>query len=231
MTDKILAAQNAKYKNLAIDGIDDYEAVLACRDFLGDQSRKKVLDIACGDGSFLANYLGTSEKYGIEISDLADNPRLGVKITQGDIEKGLPYESEQFDAISAQMIIEHLVDTDGFLEECYRILRKDGTLVLSTPNLASPRVIFRLIFGIQPDVISYSLYDGCRHMRYYTYGSLRSQLEQKGFRVVNRHGAIGFRNLVRYLPKRFRMFLFKCLPGLGGEIVVKAVKTDHKISS
>lgn len=221
---KLIEAQIEKYKHLADDdGL--YEATIVCADFIGQISSGKILDIGCGNGSFLRRHFPQCEKYGIEITDLAANGASNdVQIAQHDVEKGLPFADGFFDAIAAQMIIEHLVDTDHFLAECHRVLRVGGTLVLTTPNLASPRVILRLLFGKQPDVVSYSLYDGCRHMRYYTFSSLKGQLEQRGYTVVKRHGAIGFRNLLLFLPIRMRMKIFEIFPGLGGELVVKATK-------
>ncbi len=206
------------------EGEADYETSVVVREFFKGLAPGKILDIGCGDGNFLEGFAGW-EKHGVEISGLCKKAQeRGVNAIRANVEEGLPYKDGEFDAISAQMIIEHLIDTDKFLDECKRALKPGGILVISTCNLASPRVMLRLAVGIQPDIISYSLYDGCRHTRYYTFGSLKSQLEKHGFAVVGRHGGIGFRRALGSLPQGARIGLFGLFPWLGGEIIVKAAK-------
>jgi 2-polyprenyl-3-methyl-5-hydroxy-6-metoxy-1,4-benzoquinol methylase len=49
--------------------------------------------------------------------------------------------------VFAGEIIGHLFYTEEFLEELHRILKPDGTLILSTPNLVSWANPICLIFG------------------------------------------------------------------------------------
>jgi len=51
----------------------------------------------------------------------------GIKCIQHDVNKGIPFKDESFDAIWAEEVIEHLYNTDYFLEEVYRVLRKGGS--------------------------------------------------------------------------------------------------------
>ncbi|ADG97866.1 Methyltransferase type 11 [Segniliparus rotundus DSM 44985] len=46
----------------------------------------------------------------------------------------LPFQSGSIDVIVNLQVIEHLWDQIGFLRECHRVLRENGTLVVSTPN-------------------------------------------------------------------------------------------------
>ena len=47
-------------------------------------------------------------------------------------------------------MIEHLYNSDVFVSEIYRILKKGGYAIIGTENLASWHNIFALIFGLQP---------------------------------------------------------------------------------
>lgn len=54
-----------------------------------------------------------------------------------DVRDGLPFKNFAFDYIFAEHFLEHLTIEEGkdFLKECYRVLKEDGVLRLSTPNL------------------------------------------------------------------------------------------------
>jgi SAM-dependent methyltransferase len=53
----------------------------------------------------------------------------------GDARK-LPFKENAFDLVVAMDIIEHLWSPDDFLVDCKSCLKKDGILVITTPNLA-----------------------------------------------------------------------------------------------
>ena len=59
--------------------------------------------------------------------------RLGYDIRFGDVTKNLTL-NEQFDVIVAGDLIEHLTNFQGFFENCTRLLKKGGILIISTPN-------------------------------------------------------------------------------------------------
>lgn len=60
-----------------------------------------------------------------------------VACTEANVAEALPYEENTFDAIASAEVIEHLIDQNKFFEECYRILKPGGKLILSTPNILS----------------------------------------------------------------------------------------------
>jgi ubiquinone/menaquinone biosynthesis C-methylase UbiE len=57
-------------------------------------------------------------------------------LIQGDI-SSLPFASETFDLITANMVFEHLNDPQKQLSEIFRILKPGGSLVFHTPNSMS----------------------------------------------------------------------------------------------
>lgn len=54
-----------------------------------------------------------------------------------DVTKKFPFKDESFNYINCEHLIEHLDCSDGLfmLKECYRVLKKDGRLRISTPDL------------------------------------------------------------------------------------------------
>lgn len=59
--------------------------------------------------------------------------KMGYDVRFGDVTKPLSL-NDQFDVIVAGDLIEHLTNFEGFFENCARLLKKGGVLIISTPN-------------------------------------------------------------------------------------------------
>ncbi len=103
----------------------------------------KILELGCGNGisSRLINQAGF-DVVGTDISQLFleearnwQNSKLRYQVC--DVLE-LPYEDDSFDVICSNELIEHLPDAETALKEMIRVVRKDGKVVLSGPNLCSP---------------------------------------------------------------------------------------------
>lgn len=101
---------------------------------------KNVLDVACGCGygtSFLARHGAKSvigidrSKEALERAKFYTEPNL--KFINGDAYR-LESENNTFDVIISFETIEHLDNPIKFVTELQRVLKKDGTLIISTPN-------------------------------------------------------------------------------------------------
>ncbi|MBQ8189971.1 MAG: glycosyltransferase [Lachnospiraceae bacterium] len=106
---------------------------------------KVVLDAACGEG-YGTNILSASAASvsGIDISEEAiERAKEKYQIRQnicyqtGSVES-LPYPDHSIDVVVSFETIEHISEEvqSKFLEEIFRVLKKDGLLVMSTPNKA-----------------------------------------------------------------------------------------------
>jgi len=76
------------------------------------------------------------------------NKVIGVDLQKGkyvdviaDLNKRFPFKTNYADNIIAGEIIEHLTNPFGFLEECYRVLKPEGKLILTTPNATGLQII------------------------------------------------------------------------------------------
>lgn len=186
---------------------------------------KKVLDIGCFDGreSYLIKKQG-NEVYGIDrMKDAVKQAeKKGIKVVRLDIEKNKwPFEKNSFDIVLAADIIEHLVDTDSFLENVKKVLKKDGRLIISTPNLASLGRRLMLLFGKSPymEVSKYDKIHGFRvagHIRYFVKDTLYKLLEYHGF-VIEKFTSEGVN-----LGCRSSNILGKLFPSFGVRFVVLA---------
>lgn len=171
----------------------------------------KILDLGCGNGVItherFAGKIANPDLFGIEIdqkdAQVARKYNLKVKVT--NVEKKFPFLSNSFDIVSANQLIEHLVDTDRFLQEIYRVLKPGGYLLLATENLASWHNIAALLLGWHPFSLHASNISNVgnpfslgktgkfsshsRHIKVYTLRSLVETVELHGFAVEQKFGS------------------------------------------
>jgi len=149
------------------------------RELLESESISRILDIGCGNGFFLRTIETEADKYGVDIIEMK---KCEEEIyIQTNIENGLPFKNEIFDALFAGEIIEHLFDTDNFVRECYRVLRHNGFIVLTTPNLCSLKNLFLMLLGKQAVAVDFSLEEGVGHIRAFSPEALQKILKKSGF--------------------------------------------------
>lgn len=53
-----------------------------------------------------------------------------------DMNKTLPFDNEQFDAVISMEGIEHIINYQGLISELSRVMKKGGFLILTTPNIS-----------------------------------------------------------------------------------------------
>jgi SAM-dependent methyltransferase len=105
-----------------------------------------------------------------------------------------PYPDGHFETVLACEIFEHLLHDPMFmLLEIARVLEEGGTLVLTTPNVASFTAVARVLEQSgNPQIFSKYAYPlgeyadtEIPHVREYTPNELREALQAAGFEVVN----------------------------------------------
>jgi 2-polyprenyl-3-methyl-5-hydroxy-6-metoxy-1,4-benzoquinol methylase len=196
---------------------------------LAAEQRGRALDVAAGSG--IVSELLAAQGWEVSAVELSESLAEQVRARGVDDvrlhEPGsgpLPFADGTFRLVFAGEIIEHLVDTAGFLEDVRRVLVPGGVLLLTTPNLASLENRIRLLLGVYPRWVDAEL-AGEGHVRAYTAPVLRRQLERIGFRVEALTG-----NFVPVVPQQFlNDVLFPplartgdWLPRLAQGLVVKA---------
>jgi 2-polyprenyl-3-methyl-5-hydroxy-6-metoxy-1,4-benzoquinol methylase len=102
--------------------------------------RGVLLDVGCGDGSFLARMRNLGwHVLGLELDREAASgarKRYGLPVVVTRLEE-VALSTESVDVVTLSHVIEHLYDPLAGLTECWRLLRKGGRLVVVTPNTDS----------------------------------------------------------------------------------------------
>lgn len=98
---------------------------------------RRVLDLGCGTGFFLAELERLRPgAVGLDISHamlrVSEQYVPGARLITADAEK-LPFKEGSFDAVFCKGSLHHTRDHLRFLTNCRRALAKDGVLILSEP--------------------------------------------------------------------------------------------------
>lgn len=198
----------------------------------------KWLDLGCQWGQFLSV---ARARFDIQAHGIDDFPKESVievcrKFNVGVEDERLIFDgswsyydrrihetglalAEKFDIISALEIIEHMVDTDVFLDECNKHLVERGHLVITTPNINSLRNRVTVPLGAYPAGLEYRTQ--IHHVRLYNAPTLTAHAKMHGFSLVNMVGVSFFplktlqSSAVRFVDRR----LSDALPGLCGNLL------------
>jgi len=108
--------------------------------FLGKFSGKRILDVGCGTGGFLAAAREKStsvfgldpDKEAIEICKLKG--LKNVRVGRGE---NLDYKDNFFDIVYCYTVLEHVKDPMQTLKEMVRVVKKNGKIYIHTPNYLS----------------------------------------------------------------------------------------------
>lgn len=98
----------------------------------------KILDNGCGRGEFMHAFSQHGlEAYGADVSDFCKES----VIVDLNNEK-LPFEDNYFDVVFSKSVIEHIDNTEHYMQEMQRVLKPGGLLILLVPDWETQYKIF-----------------------------------------------------------------------------------------
>lgn len=91
----------------------------------------KLVDLGCGEAPYKDFFLQFADSYtGVDWSNTFHNSKADVV---SDLNTKVELETETADTVVSFSAMEHLCEPQAFLNEAYRILKRDGTIVLQVP--------------------------------------------------------------------------------------------------
>ena len=194
-----------------------------------DTRRKITADLINSSSPEDKTILDLGSKRGASTDMIKCRKRIRIDMSKdvrpeiiSNLSGNIPLKDNSVDICIAGDIIEHLYHSKQFISEIARILKGDGILIISVPNIVSLKYRMKFLFGGIP---SHAAKGDCTypepwkagHIRDYSFKELRDLLKKHNFTVLEEktHG-ISYRYKVivpHYLiPKTF-----------GDSVIIKAM--------
>jgi SAM-dependent methyltransferase len=156
------------------------EKILKLLKGLGLKENSKIFELGSSHGFFLNEVQNNNFKpYGVELSKNAcinAKEKFGIEIENNLFDKSSYYEKENyFDVCCMFDVLEHVTDPNPVLKGFKKILKKNGRVVFTVPNINSTE--FKL-FGKHWEWLSPPA-----HLYYYSPNTMKKLLEKYGFEV------------------------------------------------
>jgi len=140
----------------------------------------KVLELGCRTGEVTKFFLENNDVIGIDVVPefIHEARKLKGNYIIWDIDKNeFPFRDETFDVVFMGETLEYLHNRESCIKEIYRVLKKDGKLIITEINLFSLRRRLKFISGNQP-------YDLKHFIHFFHYKELEKLLTDNRFKIT-----------------------------------------------
>jgi SAM-dependent methyltransferase len=171
-----------KYANTLFDETR-YRRIIALLEQFYVTDDKTVVDLGAGNNA-ISTYIICRKRTKIDF-----NEKTHPDIVH-DISENIPLPDDCCDVVIAGEILEHIYFAQNFLLEIKRILRKEGFLILSVPNVCSLLYRIAWLFGVVPPFAAkadHTYLPAGRaggHVRDYSFRELARLLTNLNFHII-----------------------------------------------
>ena len=183
-----------------------------------------LLDVGAGTGMFLKT--AKENHYDVEGLEISKNAAQfgrsawGLTIKEGDFEN-TSYPMNHYDIVTLGHVLEHLNDPICAIRKLYSILKPNGLLVISVPNINSIQSILFRNKWFHLDIP--------RHLYHYSPSVLSSILDSAGFKIVeinyysSEHNWVGILGSIMRLSPPDEFLLHKIVRKLIGSPIARTL--------
>lgn len=151
-------------------------------------ANQDVLDIGCGEGFFASELAKDGNKVtGIDNRVLPAENSVFEQYCAADLDEGMSsavdeLQGRRFDRVLLLDVLEHLRRPERILEEAHAVLKREGFLIVSLPNVANIAVRLMLLFG-RFNYAERGILDKT-HLRFFTRKTARRLLQENGYSIL-----------------------------------------------
>ncbi|MCI0682611.1 MAG: bifunctional glycosyltransferase/class I SAM-dependent methyltransferase [Gemmataceae bacterium] len=188
-----------------------------------------ILEVGCGEGFMSAKLAADGNRIvGIDLLEQPQRRDCMQAYFQADLDGGLgdvagALQHRRFDCVLLPDVLEHLRRPERVLRDCAALLKRNGLVLVSVPNVANITVRLGLLFG-RFQYADRGILDRT-HLRFFTRTTARRLLQDSGYEVLDTKMTVMPLELAFGLSPRnpFMVLLNRCLrlatvllPGLLG---------------
>jgi len=146
---------------------------------------EQIIDLGAGfNGLTLIKTLklfpGIKSAVGVDLSVAENAANSKIKLIAADLNRALPMPDNSFDAAISAAVIEHLSDSQFAINEIYRILKIDGSFLLTAPSPRAKKILEFLSLNLgwldKTEIMD--------HKHYFTPVELKDMLSRAGFKNI-----------------------------------------------
>lgn len=212
-TEKLVSARDTKkiISSVEKDFLEEYLGEIeSYREYFSGKVKKiskyiqkgKLLDIGCGPGVFLEEMKKAAfTVLGVDMSAVVVDycKSKSLQVMRKSIYDSY-FKNRKYDIVSAFQVIEHTTDADKFIKKIYPLLRKNGLITLSTPDVDG------FIAKIQGT--KWFEYYNLEHNYFFTMESIKILLEKNGFEILELYVENGRKINLSYVVGRLKYFYY-----------------------
>ncbi|MCX5799638.1 MAG: class I SAM-dependent methyltransferase [Proteobacteria bacterium] len=156
----------------------------------------RLLDAPAGEGALSQKLSSSHDVVAVDI-DEHYYKLTGIPFKKVDLNKELPFENDSFDYVVSIEGIEHLENPFLCVREFARVLRPEGSLIITTPNIMSIKSRTRFFFYSYYDFFRFISLDKAfrhglpeyehQHINPMTFMELRYAMQKAGLKIAGIH--------------------------------------------
>jgi len=109
-----------------------------------------VCDIGCGSEAYFLKNISGLIKNGVGLDkDIKEYKDSKIELRNLEVFEKIPLEDEKFDVITMMAALEHLDFPQEVLKESFRLLKRGGKLIMTTPTPLAKSVLEILAFKLR----------------------------------------------------------------------------------
>ena len=158
------------------------ERLKIIKNFLSKEYKNSLIDIGSGSGDFCKIVKKDKAFYNVvalEPSEEGANSskNLGIETIKCSFDKAISSKLlNKYDVVTSFEVIEHLFDPLNFIKNTNKILKKNGILLITTPNLFG---FDNLVLGKKSSTFDHE------HLNYFNCDSIKLLFEKCDFKIIN----------------------------------------------
>ena len=138
------------------------------------------VDVGCDEPSVFLNEVAPKMVRCIGLDIVIKNKKIGnITYMKQDLQKRIALKDKIADTVTMMAVLEHMKYPEDIVKECYRILKKDGVLLITVPSPKNEPLLelFSKIGLVRHEMIE-------QHENYFTPESLQTICKKVGFSSI-----------------------------------------------